>query len=87
MPSYNKNIEEKQPHAEEDSRREYYRVAPISDDDISMKSINDDEAAPGSNKTDPGTPAEGADQRTTPTPAEPRCRPRNQKPGSLLTTS
>ena len=47
MPCYNKNIEEKQPHAE----------------DISMKSINDDEAAPGSNEMDPGPLAKGADQR------------------------
>ena len=83
MPSYNENIEENQSHAEENSRRGYYRVAPMSDGDISMKSINDDEAAPGSNKTDPVTRTEGADQRLI--PPEPRDRPRNRKPCSLQT--
>ena len=63
MSSYNEDIEEEQPHTAEDSRRGYYRVAPVSDEDISTKSINDDEAVLGSNKTDPGTRAEGDDQR------------------------
>ena len=64
MPSYNENIEDKQPHAEEDSHREYYRVAPIGDENISMKSINNDERAPGSSRTDPNPRAEGADLLT-----------------------
>ena len=56
-------MEEEQPRAEDDSRQGYYRVARISDGDISMKSINDDKAAPESNKTDPDTRIEGVDQR------------------------
>ena len=75
MPSYNEDIEEKQPHAEEDSRRGYYRVAPISDEDISMKSINDHEAVPGSNKR---TPVHGPKALTEgSTPPKPRHRTRN----------